>query len=80
MHCPHPCLVVNLTDRCNKASRYCNRTAVPVERGFHLNQKEAMAAVDDASSLGYRGRQRLLKGLSHDRCIPSCESLRVSRG
>jgi len=52
MNCPYAFLAVNLTDRCNKACRYCYRTAVPVARGFHLTQQEAMAGVDDASSLG----------------------------
>ncbi len=49
---PHAYLAVNLTDRCNKACRYCYRTAVPVARGFELTQQEAMASVEDASVLG----------------------------
>jgi hypothetical protein len=48
----HAYLAVNLTDRCNKACRYCYRTAVPVARGFQLTRQEAMAGVKDASALG----------------------------
>jgi len=47
----HPYLTVCLLDGCNKACKHCYRTAIPSGHGFKLQQKEAIASLDDATSL-----------------------------
>lgn len=49
---PHPYLVVNLLDACNKVCRHCYRTAIPSSCGFRLREGEALLGLGDASSLG----------------------------
>ena len=51
MHYPHPYLTVSLLDGCNKACKHCYRTAIPAGRGFRLSEGQAVASLDDASSL-----------------------------
>lgn len=51
VHYPHPYVTVSLLDACNKACKHCYRTAIPVGHGFTLSEGEAVASVDDASSL-----------------------------
>ena len=48
---PHPYLTISLLNGCNKVCKHCYRTAIPVDHGFKLNEREAMLCLDDASSL-----------------------------
>lgn len=51
MEYPHPYLTISLLNGCNKVCKHCYRTAIPIDHGFKLNEREAMLCLDDASSL-----------------------------